>query len=602
MSADQSSMNQLITDNIDIWTSTVKTKSASGRGSSKKRELYGVKKLRELILELAVRGKLVPQDSNDEPASVLLERIAEEKAQLVKDKIISRTKALPALLDEDIPNDLPKGWSMVRLGNLTSKLGSGSTPRGGKNVYTTEGIPFLRSQNVRNEGIKPDDIAYIPVEVHQKMDKTKVIPSDVLLNITGASLGRSTVFPESLVEANVSQHVTIIRLIERQMSQFVHLGILSPMVQRLVWGRQVGMAIEGLSKKVLEMFEFPVPPLKEQHRIVAKVDELMTLCDQLEQQTEASIEAHQVLVTTLLDSLLLPSATAEGSLTNSADADELMQNWARISEHFDTLFTTEANIDQLKQTILQLAVMGKLVPQDPNDEPAAKLLERIAEEKAQLVKEKKIKKQKALPPIADDEKPFELPNGWEWCRLQDITSKITDGDHKTPPRINAGFPLLSAKNVRDGYLDTSNTDYIAQEYYIKSRERCLPESGDLLIVSVGGTIGRSSLVPEDSNFALVRSVALIKPMIFDSSYLKYAMDSKLLQESIHKNKRGGAQPCLYLSEISKFPFSMPPLSEQRRIVEKVRELLQLCDFLKIKTTEAQEIQMHLTNAIVEQAV
>ncbi|MEZ9257080.1 restriction endonuclease subunit S [Vibrio splendidus] len=602
MSADQSSMNQLITDNIDIWTSTVKTKSASGRGSSKKRELYGVKKLRELILELAVRGKLVPQDSNDEPASVLLERIAEEKAQLVKDKIISRTKALPALLDEDIPNDLPKGWSMVRLGNLTSKLGSGSTPRGGKNVYTTEGIPFLRSQNVRNEGIKLDDIAYIPVEVHQKMDKTKVIPSDVLLNITGASLGRSTVFPESLVEANVSQHVTIIRLIERQMSQFVHLGILSPMVQRLVWGRQVGMAIEGLSKKVLEMFEFPVPPLKEQHRIVAKVDELMTLCDQLEQQTEASIEAHQVLVTTLLDSLLLPSATAEGSLTNSADADELMQNWARISEHFDTLFTTEANIDQLKQTILQLAVMGKLVPQDPNDEPAAKLLERIAEEKAQLVKEKKIKKQKALPPIADDEKPFELPNGWEWCRLQDITSKITDGDHKTPPRINAGFPLLSAKNVRDGYLDTSNTDYIAQEYYIKSRERCLPESGDLLIVSVGGTIGRSSLVPEDSNFALVRSVALIKPMIFDSSYLKYAMDSKLLQESIHKNKRGGAQPCLYLSEISKFPFSMPPLSEQRRIVEKVRELLQLCDFLKIKTTEAQEIQMHLTNAIVEQAV
>ncbi|MDW1502317.1 restriction endonuclease subunit S, partial [Vibrio sp. YT-19(2023)] len=178
---------------------------------------------------------------------------------------------------------------------LTSKLGSGSTPRGGKNAYTSEGIPFLRSQNVRNEGIKFDDIAYISEEIHQKMENTKVLPGDVLLNITGASLGRSTIFPSNLVEANVSQHVTIIRLIESQMNQFIHLGILSPLVQQLVWGRQVGMAIEGLSKKVLEMFEFPIPPIAEQHRIVAKVDELMALCDQLEPQTEASIEAHQVL-------------------------------------------------------------------------------------------------------------------------------------------------------------------------------------------------------------------------------------------------------------------------------------------------------------------
>lgn len=176
------------------------------------------------------------------------------------------------------------------------------------------------------------------------------------------------------------------------------------------------MAQPKLSLNSIKHTCIPIPPLEEQEYIADKVDELMALCDQLEQQTEASIEAHQVLVTTLLD-----------TLTNSADADELMQNWARISEHFDTLFTTEESIDQLKQTILQLAVMGKLVPQDPSDEPAAELLKRIAEEKAQLVKEKKIKKQKALPPIAEDEKPFELPSGWEWCRLDDICFGITSG-------------------------------------------------------------------------------------------------------------------------------------------------------------------------------
>ena len=142
----------------------------------------------------------------------------------------------------------------------------------------------------------------------------------------------------------------------------------------------------------------------------------MSLCDQLEQQTETSLAAH----TTLVENLL-------ATLTSSTDAAELEQNWHRIAEYFTTLFTTEESIDQLKQTVLQLAVMGKLVPQNPNDEPASVLLEKIAAEKAQLIKEKKIKKQKALPPIGEDEKPFELPVGWEWCRLLTLYSTISWG-------------------------------------------------------------------------------------------------------------------------------------------------------------------------------
>ncbi|MGL6051625.1 MAG: restriction endonuclease subunit S, partial [Aeromonas salmonicida] len=394
---------------LDLWSAAVRPKSSAGRGSNSKLELTGIKKLRELILELAVRGKLVPQDPSDEPASVLLERIAAAKARLVIDRKIKKLKALPEIGEEEKPFELPEGWEFIRLGELTSKMGSGSTPRGGQSAYVSEGIPFLRSQNVWNEGLRLDDVVYIDENTHLKMEGTKVIPGDVLLNITGASLGRTLIFPDSIKEANVSQHVTIIRLLIDELAPFVHLGIKSPLVQDLIWGRQVGMAIEGLSKRTLELFEFPIPPLAEQQRIVAKVDELMALCDQLEQCSESQLAAHQTLVETLL-----------ATLTDSADADELAQNWVRLSTHFDTLFTTEASIDALKQTILQLAVMGKLVPQDPSDEPASALLERIAAEKAQLVKEKKIKKEKPLPAISEDEKPFELPKGWEWCRLPDL--------------------------------------------------------------------------------------------------------------------------------------------------------------------------------------
>ncbi|WP_413465596.1 restriction endonuclease subunit S [Leclercia adecarboxylata] len=353
------------------------------------------------------------------------------------------------------------------------------------------------------------------------------------------------------------------------------------------------MAIQGntLNSESLSMLLLPIPSQQEQIRIISKYEELMSLCDQLEQQSLTSLDAHQQLVETLLT-----------TLTDSQNAEELSKNWVRISQYFDTLFTTEASIDALKQTILQLAVMGKLVPQDPNDEPASELLKRIEQGKAQLVKEGKIKKQKPLPPVNDEEKPFELPEGWEWCKLQNITSKITDGDHKTPPRVTNGYKLLSAKNVRDGYIDYDNCDYISEEDYLKSRERCLPEMGDLLIVSVGGTIGRSSLIKESANFALVRSVAIIKPLLFNSNYLKFSMDSFLLQKIINETKRGGAQPCLYLSEISNFLFPMPPEKEQKRIVSKIEHLSSICDRLKSRLQSVQHTQLHLADALTDAAL
>ncbi|WP_299734856.1 restriction endonuclease subunit S [uncultured Endozoicomonas sp.] len=590
-----SAAEQLLSNNLSTLALAVQKKSSSGLGSSKKIDLYGIKKVRELILELAVRGKLVPQNSDDEPAAKLLEWIEAEKEKLVKEKVISRSKPLPIVSEDEKPNDLPTGWEVVRLGGITSKMGSGSTPKGGKNAYVTEGIVFLRSQNVLNEGLKLDDIAYIPVETHQKMANTKVLPGDILLNITGASLGRSTIFPEELCEANVSQHVTIIRPVESQMAQFIHLGILSPMVQRLVWGRQVGMAIEGLSKKVLEMFEFPIPPLAEQHRIVAKVDELMALCDQIEQQTEASLSAH----TTLVENLL-------ATLTNSTNAEELKQNWQRIAGHFTTLFTTEASIDQLKQTILQLAVMGKLVPQDPNDEPAAKLLERIAAEKAQLIKEGKIKKQKPLPPIGEDEKPFELPRGWEWCRLDDICHGISSGS--TPPKANfhedSGAPYLKVYNIRDQKIDFEyKPQYVDEDCHSVKLKRSILYPGDVVMNIVGPPLGKIAIIPNTyPEWNCNQAITFFRPIKpgFNRYIYTYLIAGTFL-DAIELIGTAG-QDNISVTKSRSILLPTPPLEEQHRIITKVSQLITLCDQIKTHLQHQQQTRLHLADAMVTQAL
>ncbi|WP_282109536.1 restriction endonuclease subunit S [Shewanella algicola] len=625
--AESFSTESIITDHIDIWTSAIEQKSSAGRGTSNKFSLYGIKKLRELILELAVRGQLVPQDPNDEPASVLLERIAVEKAQLVKEGKLKKQKPLTEISEDEKPFELPVGWCFVRLGNITARLGSGSTPRGGQSAYVENGIPFLRSQNVWNDGLKLDDIAFITPDTHEAMSNTKVFENDVLLNITGASLGRTTVFPKGIGEANVNQHVTVIRLIKFEMCEFIHLGLMSPMVQKLVWGRQVGMAIEGLSKKVLEQFEFPIPPLEEQHRIVAKVDELMLLCDALETQTEASIAAHQTLVETLLNALLLPNTTQQATTNTSntlADSPEpslansFEMAWLRIAEHFDTLFTTAASIDTLKQTILQLAVMGKLVPQasceaknSSNYEPAAKLLERIAKEKAQLIKDGKIKKQKPLPAITDEEKPYELPQGWEWENLNSLITIMDAGWSPACP------PEASPNNDVWGVLKTTavqNMEYREYENKVLSeskepRPQYEVKVGDILITRAGpkNRVGVSCLVQKTRPKLMISDKIIRFHLIevdMSNRYISLCLNAGPTAEFLESTKSGMAESQMNISQdkLKAAPIPLAPIEEQHRIVAKVDELMTICDQLKARLSEAQTTQLHLTDAIVEQAV
>jgi len=262
-----------------------------------------VGQLRDLILDLAVHGILVDQSEADEPITDWLTDIAATKAALAKQKLIPKQTAMADLAHDEYPFPLPKGWAFVRLGQITNKIGSGSTPRGGREVYVKEGVPFLRSQNVWNDGLHLDDVACITPEEHERMSGTAVLGNDVLLNITGASLGRCALVPSEFGEANVSQHVTIIRLTDPQVREYLHLCILSPYTQSMIWGRQVGMAREGLSKKVLEQFEIPLPPVAEQHRIVARVAELMRFCDVMERQLKRSLQVAEKLAVASVASL-----------------------------------------------------------------------------------------------------------------------------------------------------------------------------------------------------------------------------------------------------------------------------------------------------------
>lgn len=544
----------------------------------------GIKKLRELILELAVRGKLVPQDPNDEPASELLKRIAEEKTRLVVEGKIKKQKPLAKIEDQEKPFVIPTDWEWVRLDSLLKKIGAGSTPLGGKQAYVAKGVKFLRSQNVWNEGLRLNDVAFIPEATHQKMSGTHVEAGDLLFNITGASIGRCAAVPSNFDTGNVSQHVTIIRPVSSNTQPFLHVVLVSQLVQQTVMDVQVGVSREGLSIGKLSQFLIPFPPEAEQHRIVAKVDELMALCDRLEAQQADAESAHAQLVQALLD-----------SLTQADDAEDFAASWQRLAEHFHTLFTTESSIDALKQSLLQLAVMGKLVPQDPSEEPASELLKRIAKEKARLVAEGKIRKTKQLPEITDNDKLASTPNGWESVRFGQVIELIS-GQHLGPDEY--------FESIRDGAIPylTGPADF-GETYPRPTRftneRRATSIKGDILLTVKGAGVGKTNFVDQDE-FAISRQLMAIRPIIVDAQFARNMLLS--MSAHFHSKSIGIAIPGISREDVLDTLIGIPPLPEQHRIVAKVDQLMALCDQLKTRLTQARQLNEQLATALVEQAV
>ncbi|WP_020682660.1 restriction endonuclease subunit S [Marinobacterium rhizophilum] len=582
----------LITSNIEIWTSAIQTRSSAGRGSSKKLDLYGIKKLRELILELAVRGKLVPQDPNDEPATVLLKRITAEKAHLVNEKKLKKTKAQAAVSDNEVCVSLPQNWEWVRFGDI-AQHNSGKTLDKGRNSGIAR--PYLTTSNLYWGRFELDSVREMLIK-DEELDKCSATKGDLLI-CEGGDAGRAAVW-------NREHDVCFQNHIHR--ARFF--GAISPYYMFRVFEKlsatgeidqyRKGVGISNMSGKALASVVLPLPPLAEQHRIVAKVDELMALCDQLEQQTEASIDVHATLVETLL-----------ATLTGSGDAAELEQNWTRIAAHFDTLFTTDHSIEQLKQTVLQLAFMGKLVPQDPSDEPAAVLLEKIAADKARLVKEKKIKKQKPLPPIGDDEKPFALPNGLGWARIGDVLSLQHGYAFKSKYFVEEATPyiLTTPGNFHEvgGFRHRGNrTKYydgpLNGEFFL--------EPGDLIIPmteQAPGLLGSAAFIPKDKNVYL-HNQRLGKLTTYSEAiapeFVYWFFNCRFLRSELARTCTGTTVRHTSPAKVLEALIPVMSLSEQHRIVAKLDQLMTLCDQLKERLQQAQQTQLHLADALVEKAV
>lgn len=477
-------IENLITDHLDLWTAAVRPKSSAGRGTSSKLELTGIKKLRELILELAVRGKLVPQDPSDEPASVLLERIAAEKAQLIREGKIKSEKQYPVISDTELPHSKPDGWVFERFGNVLINR-------------DFERIPLAVSEREKRKGGYD---YYGASGVIDKIDGYLFDKPLLLIGEDGANLiNRSS--PIAFIARGkywVNNHAHVLDGLNEDLLKYVCLHINAMSLLPYI----TGTAQPKMNQAKMNAIVLGIPPLAEQKRIVAKVAELMALCDQLEQRSESQLAAHQTLVEALL-----------ATLTDSTDADELAQNWARLSTHFDTLFTTEASIDALKQTILQLAVMGKLVPQDPSDEPASVLLERIAAKKAQLVKEKKIKKEKPLPAISENEKPFELPQGWAWCRLNDLALSSEAGwspQCEPTSRECNKWGVLKVSAVTWGIFKPEENKELPES--LEPRPEYEVKPGDFLIsrANTAELVARAVIVPHDAPIHLMMSDKLIR--------------------------------------------------------------------------------------------
>ncbi|EAU0372184.1 TPA: restriction endonuclease subunit S [Salmonella enterica] len=581
-------VEKLIVDHIDTWTTALQTRSTAGRGSSGKIDLYGIKKLRELILELAVHGKLVPQDPNDEPASELLKHIAAEKAELVKQGKIKKPKPLPEISEEEKPFELPAGWEWIKISEIGHDWGQ-KTP--------DEDFTYIDVGSINKEyGIieEPSILSAkdAPSRARKIVQKGTVIYSTVRPYLLNIAIIESAFSPEPIA----STAFAIIHPYTAMNANFIYYYLRSPVFINYVESCQTGVAYPAINDKQFFSGIIAVPPSSEQARITKKIKELMSLCDQLEQHSLTSLDAHQQLVETLLT-----------TLTDSQNADELAENWARISEHFDTLFTTEASIDALKQTILQLAVMGKLVPQDPNDEPASELLKRIAQEKAQLVKDGKIKKQKPLPPISDKEKPFEVPEGWEWCKFGLISEFINGDRGSNYPNKNEyvvhGIPWINTGHIeKNGTLSITDMNFITEKKFNELRSGKI-QSGDLVYCLRGATFGKTAFVKPYESGAIASSLMIIRPFIREmGEYIYNYLISPFGRSQIFRFDNGSAQPNLSANSVMLYAFACPPLQEQFRIHKKITELFHICDNLKLKTQSAQQTQLHLADALTDAAI
>ena len=487
-------------------------------------------KLRKSVLQSAIQGKLTEQLATDDKVEDLLQAIKEEKELLIKEKKIKKQKPLPEITEDEIPFAIPENWKWVRLGEI-GIWEAGTTPSRSKSEYYINGkIPWVKTGDLTDSILKSVTENITQLALEETSLKIKPVGS-VLIAMYGATIGKVSILG---IEATTNQACCACVTYKNIYNKYIFYYLISQRDNLKKMG--AGGAQPNISREKIIKTIMPLPPLAEQKRIVEKLDNVL------------------------------------------ANIDELKVNEEKLS-------ILQKNFpDKLKKSILQSAIQGKLTEQLATDDNVEDLLQEIKEEKERLIKEKKIKKQKPLPEITEDEIPFAIPENWKWVRLGEITSikggkRIPVGKKLTT--VNTGYKYIRVADMKNGTVIDTDIHYIDEEIYKKISAYTISKND--VYITCAGTIGRIGIVPDFFDGAnLTENADKIILYFINKLWLCYALNSEAIQNQIRNVTTKVGQPKLAIKRIENMIIPLPPLAEQKRIVEKLDKLLADIEELKIE--------------------
>jgi type I restriction enzyme S subunit len=538
----------------------------------------GIKRLREFILSLAMRGKLVPQNSKDQHASELLREIEAEKKRLIEEKKIKRSKALPEITPEEFPYDLPESWEWVRLDNF-GIWKSGSTPSRTNHSFYDGNIPWVKSGEVK-QGIIYKTDETISIEALNKCSLELNPIGSVLIAMYGANIGEVGILE---IEAATNQAICACHTFSKIYNCFLSKLLLS-LKQNFI-DQGAGAAQPNISRIKIINTVVPLPPLEEQKRIVEKIDRLFKQVDRLE-QLRSQQEQQRLIV----------HAAASYKLLHPQDEPEFKHAWRFIQDNFGHLYAVKENVSELRKAILQLAVMGKLVPQDPTDPPASELLKEIEIWKSRMIAEKVFLKTKKTGAILKNLHPYKIPESWVWCYIGHISGSIVPNRDK-PKSFSGGFPWITLTNLEKGtgikLLNNHSGKGLSLAEVQQYNARIIPENS--VIMSCVGQFGLVA-VTEAKIVCNQQLHGFVLSKNLSSQYIAYVIKSQ--KDFLEKNATSTTIAYLNKTKCESIPIPLPPLPEQHRIVEKVDRLMNLCDQLEANIEQRTAKQTSLLNAVM----
>ena len=485
------------------------------------------KQLTDSILQLAIQGKLVPQNPDDEPASVLLDRIREEKKRLVKEgKLKKKDIEETPINDKEKYTDLPDGWEWSRIGCLGEVITGGTPSKQNSDYYGNE-YPFYKPGDL-DQGVgincSVDGLSKKGYEASRKLKK-----NSVLVTCIGATIGKAGIISK---EGACNQQINAILPFKGVYPMFLYYSICAPYLQSIIRKDAGKTTLPIMNKSNFSKLLIPLPPFEEQKRIVDKIIEV------------------------------LPYISEYGAAN-----DELEQMNAELPE-------------KLKKSILQEAIMGKLGTQDPKDEPASVLLDRIREEKKQLVKAGVLKKKDLVEtPVEEDEIPFDIPEGWQWCRVSDISESYIGLTYKPSDVSEKGWIVLRSSNIQNGEIDYNDIVRVNVEV----PEKLHVKPNDIIICARNGSkklVGKSAIVKTVAEPMTFGAFMAICRTPFYNYMAKYLLSS-LFFGQLRKDSDTTTINQLTQKNFNRYLVPLPPLAEQHRIVEKIEALFAEVDHIKI---------------------